>query len=203
VGIEGRRNGARRVALVAPLALALAFAAPAAARPSASGTLTYVGASTFVLTVTNTGAEAFESFGTAVTSTNLVPASACENRETSIVCRGQIPPGYSKQVCFTDPSLGASETLLVTAGSGGLANETFFDTTPGAAMASCPLLGNPSGVVTGKKTSGSHAWSRVRCVRAYKSWRKKHRHASRRAKKAEARTLRKLHGCRLAPSLLR
>jgi hypothetical protein len=193
------------VALVAALALALAFAAPAAARPSASGTLTYVGSSTFVLTVTNTGPEAFESFVTAVTSTNLVPASACENKETSFVCQGKIPPGYSKQVCFTDPSLSASETLLVTAGSGGLANETFFDTTPGPALSSCPVLGNGSGVVTGKKPpgAGSHAWSRVRCVRAYKSWHKKHRHASRRARKAEARKLHKLHGCRLAPSLLR
>jgi hypothetical protein len=199
-GLRGRRK--RRVAALAALLGVLALVpAAAAARPSASATLSYVGNSTFVLTVSNTGPEAFEGFNTAVTATNLVPASACENKETSFACRGRLLPGEGKLVCFTDAALSSSETLLIVAGSGGLANEAFVETMSGPALSACPIAAGPeAGRIRGKQTP---AWSRARCIRAYKAWRKKHRHATRRARTAEGRKLRKQHGCRLSASVLR
>jgi len=185
------RPRARRLAAIAPFALALAISAPALAKPSASGTLSSAGASRYVLSVKNTGAEPFETFAVAANVTNLVPSPPCENRGTSFVCTGTIAPGASKQVCF-NATLGAYESSLqVTVGSGGLANEAIFTTSAGPAVSSCPVGG------------GGSKWTSARCKGAYKAWRKHHGRANAEARLKESRKLGKEHHCKLPVSALK
>jgi hypothetical protein len=182
---------------LATIALALAVAAPAAAKPSASATLSTAGSGAFVLTVMNTGSEPFETFGVVASVSNLVPSPPCENRGTSFVCVGTISAGGSKQVCFS-ASLGAYPSLQVTAGSGGVANEAIFNTTPGPAVSACPVSSGASG-----GAGAGHAWTRAQCKSAHKAWRKHHAHANAPQRKAEARKLTKEHHCVLALSILK
>jgi hypothetical protein len=190
-----QRPRAWRLLAIAPFALALTIAAPAPAKPSASGTLSSAAASRYVLTVKNTGAEPFEVFAVAASVTNLLPSPPCENRGTSFVCSGTIAPGASKQVCF-NATLGAYESSLqVTVGSGGLANEAIFTTSAGPAVSSCPIAGGAG--------AGTSKWTSAQCRSAYRAWRRHHGRANAQARLKESRKLGKEHHCKLPASALK
>jgi hypothetical protein len=189
----------RALAAPAVLLLALAIAAPASAKPSASGTLSPAGGNRYVLTIKNTGSESFEVFGVAAKVTQLAPSPPCENRGTSFVCTGVIAPGASKQVCFKATLPGAYPTVQVTVGSGGVANEAIFEAGSAAPVSSCPIAGSSG---EGSGGAGSR-WTPAQCKVAYKAWRKHHARANARERSKESHTLARAHRCKLAPSILK
>lgn len=44
-------------------------------------------------------------------------------------------------------------------------------------------------------TTHHHHWSKAKCTRSYKKWKKSHKHATHKQKKAELKKLHKKHGC--------
>ncbi len=222
----GKRRLGRTVGVMASLALWLAVAAPAWATAGATATLAPIGSGSYLLTVTNTGSETIPGFVVIPIDfivTDAVPSPACQLENSlvrSIACRTPVAPGASTQVCYTGQVLGESPGATGLIDSSG---NVIILVSPSPAVASCPLPGftpgsgstsgttiapvsistprssltpAPSTRVTSSK--GAHSWSHVRCKSAYKLWTKKHHHATRSQKKAEASKLHKTHGCPLS-----
>jgi hypothetical protein len=205
----GRRLG-RIVGFVAGVVLALALAAPAWAA-SATATLAPIGTGSYLLTVTNTGSETINGFvvaaGEEPVPTNIVPNPACKYGNSpvsaSINCTVTVAPGGSTQMCYTGHPLaefvpGSSILLLGPAAP-------YAPISAAPPVASCPLPGFSAGTKTtgtgstpGSSNKGTHAWTRTQCKGAYKAWSKKHGHANRSQKKAEANKLHKLYSCPLS-----
>jgi len=211
------------LAEAASLALTLATATPASASVSASATLAPIVPGSYLLTVTNTGSEPFSSIvivpeGFAVSA--VVPASACQVTDYTLVqlltCAIEVAPAASAQVCYTGNALGAAVPQFVGLVKGSEDGHMTIKKTP--AVASCslsgfvpapqnapasnsrPRSGGTSGSSGTKAKPKKHAppWSHAKCKSTYKAWTKKHRHATRAQKKAEANALHKSHGCPLS-----
>lgn len=190
---------------LASIAVTLALATPAWATASATGTLAPIGSGSYLLTVTNTGSEAITSFAVSAREpsvpTNITPSPACFGNDptsSSIKCNVTIAPGGMTQVCYTGEvlvePLKGSFGIVWGAGSGTGGFDLDISSSP--AVSSCPLPGFTAGSRGDDK--GSHTWSHARCVSTYNAWTKKHHHATRSQKQAEANVLHKTHGCSLA-----
>jgi hypothetical protein len=202
-----RRDGARKLAgaagVLASFALTLALATPAWATASATGTLAPIGSGSYLLTVTNTGPEAITSFAVSAREpsvpTNIVPRPACFGNDptsSSIKCNLTIAPGAMTQMCYTgqaltEPVQGSFGLVWGPGGTGSFA----LDISPSPAVSSCPLPGFTAG--SGASGKGTRPWSHALCESTYNAWTKKHHHATRSQKKAEANMLHKTHGCRI------
>jgi hypothetical protein len=209
-GRVGRRPGGSRrlvgtVGVGASVALALAVAAPAWASPSATGTLAPIGSGSYLLSLTNTGSETITEFAVEAATThvsNIVPSPACKFGTPStkgISCIVTIAPGAMTRMCYTGPALreleltpgqssGSGSWGLLRGAPGSTASLLGLKISPAPAVAACPLPGFTVG----------HPWSHALCKSTYKAWTKKHNHATRSQKKAEANKLRKAHGCPLS-----
>ena len=173
---DGRRSGSacRRggvAGAVAAVVLALAFAAPAWASPTATATLAPIGTGSYLLTLTNVSSGPITGFvvpaGAEATAT-VVPTPACKVGtntapvviEGAVICNVTVAPGTSTQVCYTGhaPSTlipnGESEmqVLLVGAGAGGI-QQLIANVSLSPAVASCPLPGFNGG--SGSTVGGS------------------------------------------------
>jgi hypothetical protein len=145
------RTARRATGVLAAVALLLTVAAPAWAGTSATATLAPIGTGSYLLTVTNTGSEAFGGFvvgaGEEPVPTNIVPSPACKFGNTpvaaSINCTITVAPGTSTQMCYTGHALGEllpGSSVLLLGGAGG-----FTSASPAPAVASCPLAGFKAG----------------------------------------------------------
>ena len=208
--------------------LALSIATPAGATPSAEGTFAPDGFGAFAVNLTNSGSETITSFVVATQDIDLsqtVPSPACQTEPgvNTVRCNLTVAPGASTQMCYSGNPYGKAEELPV--GLNGSPPQLYIHIHLTAA-GSCPLPEFTPGPASGPEVSGapasggaasagnsslvtapapavknstsSHAWKHSRCEAAYKSWSKKHRHASRAKKQAEAKTLHKQHGCSLS-----
>jgi len=221
----GRRHGGKRilggaVGIVASVALALAVAAPAWATVSATATLAPIGSGSYLVTVTNTGSEAITGFvviPTGFIATNIVPSPTCQSVSSIVIrwitCTVTVAPAASTQMCYTGDALAGFVPGALWRVEDG--TEGYVKTSPSPAVASCPLPGfiAGSGITVGGIAPGSsgtpalsgalvkkstQSWSHALCKRTYKGWIKKHHHATRSQKKAEAKKLHKTHGCPLS-----
>jgi hypothetical protein len=213
-------------ALATVVLLALSIATPAGAMPSAEGTFAPDGFGAFAVNLTNSGSETITSFVMAtqdIDIAQIVPSPACQTEPgvNTVRCNVTVAPGASTQMCYSGNPYGKAEELpvglngslplyihihLIAAGSCPLAEFTPGPLT-GPEVQGAPVSGGaPSAANTAlvitpapavKNNTSSHAWKHAQCKGAYKSWSKKHQHASRAKKQAEAKTLHKQHGCSL------
>jgi hypothetical protein len=223
----GRRDGGKRRfgrALGVVAFVALAVAAPAWATPSATVTLAPVGPESDFLTVTNTGSETITGYilaaGGEPVATNIVTGQICQFQNfigTVRSCAIPVAPAASAQICFTGraPELFPGLEMLIQPAAGELFRVK-VSTSSAAPPCPVPHFGAGSGSILGTDTtpgsssrpgsSGTHVttnkgvprWSRARCKSTYKAWTKKHQHATRSRKKAEAHNLHQAHGCSLS-----
>ena len=215
-------------ALATVLVLTLGIAAPAGATPSAEGTFAPDGYGAFAVNLTNSGSETITSFILATQDVNInqiVPSPACQSEAgtNTVRCNLTIEPGASTQMCYSGSPYGKAEELPV--GLNGSPPQ-LYSHIHNTATDSCPLPEFIPGPASGPEVHGapvsggaptsdagtplatakaplksptvSDAWKHSQCEAAYRSWSKKHRHASRAKKKAEAKTLHTQHGCSLS-----
>jgi hypothetical protein len=198
----------RRVslAIVVPIVvavLALLAASPVSAALSATATRAPIGRGSYLVTFTNTGPASIPSFTiVAEGATNITSSGSCRSLESLILCTGDVAPGAVAQVCYSG---GPVKRVLL-----GLLQGVRTTSAPRTA---CPLAGfKPASSSTGSgtaPTSGStptsaskpasaHPWKHRRCIAVYKAWKKAHRAAKAKQRKAERGKLHKLHGCPLS-----
>jgi hypothetical protein len=195
-----RRRHGLLAGMVLASVLALAVVTPASAAPSATVTLAPIGSGSgsYLLTLRNTGPEAIERFAFAVgeannphpasTPTNILPVTCTWNTPSAeaINCTA-VATGATADVCYTGEAARSPAYLDFL---------TSVTITTAPAVSSCPLPGFKGS--TGKSATGSHAWTHAKCKSSYKAWAKKHGHATRAQKKAEANKLHKLYSCPLS-----
>jgi hypothetical protein len=136
---DARRRIGRTGALLGIVGLALTFASPAWATPTATATLAPIGTGStgsYLVTVTNTGSETIELFIVGAEATSFVPAS-CNTLTVGggITCPSSLATGATAQLCYTGPA---------------------------ATVASCPLAGFKPG--SGSGGGSGTATSPTRCV---------------------------------------
>lgn len=214
-------------ALATVLVLALSTVATAGATPNAEGTFAPDGFGAFAVNLTNNGSETITSFILATQDINInqvVPSPACQTEPgvNTVRCNLTVAPGASTQMCYSGSPYGKAEELPVGLnGSPQLYIRIHLaparscplpEFTPGPAsgpeVSGAPASGGAPGGGSGtplatakapvKSPSAAHAWKHSQCEAAYKSWSKKHHHATRAKKQAEAKTLHKQHGCSLS-----
>jgi hypothetical protein len=135
---------------------------------------------------------------------------------TRITCSVTVAPATSTQLCYSGYAWGEAVPSAFGAVTGSADGNLTISMGP--AVTSCPLPGFIAGSAstpgTGGTTrssgtpgsssprvtssQGARAGSHGRCRNTYKAWSKKHRHATRSQKKAEAKSLHEIHGCPLA-----
>jgi hypothetical protein len=226
-GRGGRpRRWSMASALATAVVLALSIVAPAEATLSAEGTFAPDGSGGFALNLTNNGNETITSFIVAtqdINITQVAPSPACQTEPgvDTVRCALTIEPGASTQMCYSGSQYGPAAELpvrlngnpqlyvhihLTSAGSCPLTEFTPGVGGPGVSGGPAPAGaaggGGGSPLATAKTPvkngSGTHAWKHNQCETAYRAWSKKHRHATRANKKAEAKALHKQHGCSLS-----
>jgi len=188
--------------------LALGLASPAWAGSAATATLAPIGTGSYLLTVKNISTGPVSGFFTGVQAlpkAAVAPAPACKigtninpiEVDAALICNLTIAAGASVQVCYTGKPPGeiipdgTSTMQLFMLGTNGDNSSILADVTLAPAVASCPLAGFSPATVT-------HGWKRAACSSFYKAWKKTHKHASAKQRKAEQGKLKAQHGCPLS-----
>ena len=166
--LRGRRAGGARARLLTSIITACVCALALASSASAATTVT-VGiapisnaSGSFVLTLTNTGAEPVTGFFVAVgETTNADPATCVPNTPVvgALNCQTAVAPGGSFQVCYTGSGGSGGELTELVPGTNIFVNNQHGLITGQKlpAVSSCPVAGFKGASTTGPPTSGSSA----------------------------------------------
>jgi len=181
----------------------------------------------YVVTLNNTGTEPITSYTVTTYPVDLEqidPSPACKpgyGFGATIECQVTVEPGATTHLCYRgtnsypsgaalavflngsgEPATELSQTSPTTCpsstGTSGSGGGSGSGSGGGSGSGNGSGNGNGSGSAPGTSGGGTHHWSARTCKRTYDAWSKKHRHATRSKKKAEAKSLHKAHGCSLS-----
>jgi hypothetical protein len=154
---------------VAAVVLALAFAAPALASPTATATVAPIGTGSYLLTVTNVSSGPITGFvvpANAVSTGAVAPTPACKIGtnttpiviEGAVICNVNVAPGASTQVCYAGqapstiiPNGESAMQLLLVGANLGTIQQLIANVSLLPPVASCPL----PAFKTGSASTGS------------------------------------------------
>jgi len=178
----------------------------------------------WVVTLTNTGTEPITAFAVTTLPVakleQIDPSPACKPDAllgVTIECKVTIDPKATTHLCYRGTGTYPSDEKLYvylngsqespaeisqasptscpsSTGTGGSGGGSGSGGSSGSGGGGGAGSGSGSGGTTGNKTT-THHWSAHTCRVNYDAWSKKHRHATRSKKKAEAKALNKEHGC--------